>query len=69
MTHFADPLPSVVIAEMMGLDTGHYEDFKAWSNVSVVVGFNPLPTEDQVRAAEAAQKSLDALFPPSTTTK
>jgi len=62
VTRFADPLPSVVIAEMMGLDPGCYEDFKNWSNLSVVVGFNPMPTEEQVRDAEHAQQSLHALF-------
>lgn len=59
---FADPLPSVVIAEMMGLDPGCYEDFKAWSNVSVAVGFNPMSTPEQLAEAEVARKALDALF-------
>ncbi len=59
---YADPIPSVVIAEMMGLDTSCYEDFKAWSNVSVAVGFNPMPSEDQLKAANEARQSLDALF-------
>lgn len=60
--HYADPIPSVVIAEMMGLDPGCYADFKAWSNTSVAVGFNPMPTPDQVAEAERAAASLDALF-------
>ncbi len=59
---YADPIPSVVIAEMMGLDTSSYADFKAWSNVSVAVGFNPMPTEDQMREAERAEQALDAFF-------
>ncbi len=62
IARYADPIPSVVIAEMMGLDTRCYEDFKAWSNTSVAVGFNPMPSEAQLNEAMHAQAQLDALF-------
>jgi hypothetical protein len=58
----ADPLPTVVIAEMMGIDPARHAEFKSWSSISVVVGFNPAPTPEQVGAAGAAQASLDAFF-------
>lgn len=58
----ADPLPTMVIAEMLGIDAARHGDFKTWSSISVVVGFNPAPSPDQLRAAEAAQAALDAFF-------
>ena len=58
----AGPLPTVVIAEMLGIDPSRYADFKAWSTVSVAVGFNPAPTPEQMKEAEAAQKALYDFF-------
>ncbi len=56
------PFPTVVIAEMLGIDTGNHEDFKRWSDTSVQVGFNPFPTPEQVTEAEAARDALERVF-------
>ncbi len=59
---FAGPVPTVVIAEMLGIDPAMHADFKDWSDVSVQIGFNPFPTPEQTAAGEGAQAKLDAFF-------
>ena len=58
----AAPLPSIVIAEMLGIDAGLHHDFKQWSDISTDVFFNMFPSEEQVAQATAASESLNALF-------
>ncbi len=58
----AGPLPSVVIAELLGVDPSRHADFKRWSDTTVAVGFNPAPAPDQVAAAEEARDRLSELF-------
>jgi cytochrome P450 len=58
----AAPLPTVVIAEMLGLDPACYADFKEWSELSVRVGFNPAPEADAVAEAAVAGRALESLF-------
>ncbi len=60
--HFAGPVPTVVIAEMLGVDTSRREDFKKWSDTSTATFFNPLRTDDQVAAQTEAGDNLWALF-------
>jgi cytochrome P450 len=59
---FAGPIPTVVIAELLGVDAGLHAQFKQWSDLSVQIGFNPFPTEQQVVAGEKAFKALDDFF-------
>jgi cytochrome P450 len=55
----AGPLPVIVIAEMLGIDSTDRADFKRWSEATAM-GFNPMLTDDQ-RAALARQNAeLDA---------
>jgi cytochrome P450 len=58
----AGPIPTVVIAEMLGIDAGMHEQFKAWSEAAVVVSFNPSPEPEDVAAATDAQVALDTFF-------
>lgn len=58
----AAPLPSIVIAEMLGIDANKHHDFKEWSDISTDVFFNMFPTEDQIATAEKAGEELNALF-------
>ena len=44
---FAGPVPTVVIAELLGIDPQNHEQFKHWSDLMVQVGFNPFPTDEQ----------------------
>jgi cytochrome P450 len=62
IAEFAGPVPTVVIAEMLGIDAADYVNFKAWSDAGVQVAFNPFPEPDAQVTADAAQANLDALF-------
>ncbi len=58
---FAGPLPTIVIAEMLGVDAQDRADFKRWSDDGVA-SFDPFPT-DEVRAKVlAANTAMDAYF-------
>jgi cytochrome P450 len=56
MADLANPLPVIVIAELLGLSTEHHEQFKRWSN-ALISGFRPdagmnIP-EEAIRAKDA----------------
>jgi cytochrome P450 len=59
---YADPLPAVVIAEMLGLDPDSHAQFKEWSDTIAITGFNPAPQPDQVKASQQARMLLDQFF-------
>jgi cytochrome P450 len=59
---FAGPVPTVVIAELLGIDPQNHDEFKRWSDLMVQVGFNPFPTEEQKTRGEAAGKALEGFF-------
>lgn len=56
---FAGPVPTVVIAEMLGVDPQMHGQFKQWSDLLVQVGFNPFPTQEQSDQAAGAMESMD----------
>ena len=62
MEELADPLPTMVIAEMLGVDADMHEQFKRWSSASAVVAFTTLKDPTDELAAEQAQESLDEFF-------
>ena len=57
MDAFAMPLPTIVIAEMLGVDTADQADFKRWSDESIQ-NFNPMITEEERERAEAAGMAM-----------
>ncbi|MCX2983276.1 cytochrome P450 [Halieaceae bacterium IMCC14734] len=59
---FAGPIPTVVIAELLGIDAALHADFKRWSDTSVQISFNPFPTPEQQAAAETANNTLMDFF-------
>jgi cytochrome P450 len=59
---YAGPVPTVVIAEMMGIPAERHGDFKLWSDTAVKIGFNPMPTETEVKAGNEARKALGDFF-------
>lgn len=59
---FAGPVPTVVIAEMLGIDPDMHDQFKTWSDVSVISAFNPFPTEEQRQASDEAYTNLWNFF-------
>lgn len=62
ISRFAGPVPTVVIAEMLGIDPSRRADFKTWSDQSVTVGFNPFATPEERAIADAARAALDEFF-------
>jgi cytochrome P450 len=54
----AGPLPGIVIAEMLGVDTADRPNFKRWADDSVM-GFNPLLDAEARRKVEAAGSALN----------
>jgi cytochrome P450 len=62
IARFAAPVPTVVIARMLGVDPDMYEKFHTWSDQVVQVRFNPFPTVEQQHAAAAAQQALNDMF-------
>ena len=56
---FANPLPIIVIAEMLGVDPADRRDFKRWSD-GQAMSLNPLLTEDERATGEAADAELEA---------
>ncbi|HEM47464.1 MAG TPA: cytochrome P450, partial [Alphaproteobacteria bacterium] len=58
----AGPLPTVVIAELLGIEPSRHGDFKAWSDDAVLIGFNPDPAQDEIRRGERARAALDTFF-------
>jgi cytochrome P450 len=55
---FADPLPSRVITQLLGLPAEHYEQFKAWTNdIYHFIGVSPV--DRTTRAAKATASALE----------
>ena len=58
----ANPLPAIAIAKLLGVDDAKQADFKAWSEASVVAGFNPFASDEEKAEAKRARHALDACF-------
>ena len=65
MEDFAEPFPTAVIAEVLGVDRGKREDFQRWSKALSQV-FNPKPTPEQLErlkwGSENFQDYLKEIF-------
>lgn len=62
IAEFAGPVPTIVIARMLGIDESRVDAFKTWSDTSVKIAFNPFSTPEELAAGEAARESLNAFF-------
>ncbi len=60
MKAFCEPYPTIVIAEMLGVDPKDQADFKRWTDDSVAAGFDPFASEETRQKAMAAGEALDA---------
>ena len=58
----ANPIPTVVIAELLGIDPEQHAQFKAWSDASIVTAFSPVNDPADVAAADAAHAALGNFF-------
>ncbi|MFT7221777.1 MAG: cytochrome P450, partial [Candidatus Azotimanducaceae bacterium] len=59
---FAGPIPTIVIAGMLGVDPAMQDDFKTWSDTSVISAFNPFATKEQEAASAKAGRNLHEFF-------
>jgi len=57
---FADPLPVIVIADMLGVEREMRAQFKQWSADIVAGFFNPLRIQEQTERGARAQRALSA---------
>lgn len=58
---FAGPLPTIVIAEMLGVDPADRADFKRWSDLGVM-NFNPMLSPEERARVDEAGAALEAYF-------
>jgi cytochrome P450 len=58
---FAGPLPTLVIAEMLGVSLEDRSDFKRWSD-DLIFGFDPLRDEETSKRIEASGEAMRAYF-------
>ena len=58
---YAAPLPTIVIAEMLGVDPADQGDFKRWSD-ALAHSFNPVRTPEQETVLQAGQMGLAGYF-------
>jgi cytochrome P450 len=61
MADLANPLPVIVIAEMLGVSAGDHEQFKRWSN-ALISSFRPDTIGEVAEEAIAAKNALRAYF-------
>ena len=60
MTAFCQPFPTIVIAEMLGVDPKDQADFKRWTDDGVAAGFDPFASEEKQQRAKVAREQLEA---------
>ena len=56
---YSNPLPTIVISAILGVNESDQEDFKRWSDARVQI-FNPNRTPEQKAAMEQALQSFTA---------
>ena len=57
VTTFSKPIPTIVIAEYIGVDPNHHKQFKAWTDSLLLQGY-PMPTEAQWEEIVSADAEL-----------
>ncbi len=60
MAGFCQPYPTIVIAEMLGVDPADQADFKRWTDDVVAAGFDPFASEEMRQKAEIAGQQMEA---------
>lgn len=54
----ARPLPTMVVAELIGVEPQRHKDFKAWSDAMIEFKLNPMCSKEQIFQGENAEKSI-----------
>ncbi len=58
----ANPIPTVVIAELLGVDPERHGDFKEWSDAVIKTAFSPVSSEEDTKSADEARERLFSFF-------
>lgn len=58
----ANPIPTVVIAELLGVDPERHGQFKTWSDTMIKTAFTPFGAPEDVAASEQAREEIAAFF-------
>ncbi len=58
----ANPVPTVVIAELLGIDSSKHEQFKTWSGQMIKVAFTPVVDPADLATAQLAQENMMEFF-------
>ena len=59
MAAFCQPYPTIVNAEMLGVDPKDQADFKRWTDDGVAAGFDPFASEETQKRAKVAREQLE----------
>jgi len=62
IAEYAAPIPTIVIAEMMGISTDLQADFRRWSAAAVTAAFNFAPTPEEASEGMQAASALEDFF-------
>ena len=62
MSDIAEPVPTVVIAEIMGIPSDKQADFKRWSAMTQEAAFSPAPSEEALQSAAEGSQELESFF-------
>lgn len=61
MAAFAGPLPTIIIARMLGVGADRQDDFKRWSD-DLVFALSPVKTDEIAARVEAAAENMQGFF-------
>lgn len=62
ISEVADSIPTIVIAEKLGVDATQYAQFKAWSAAALKIAFSPINAHEDLLEAEKAFAGLRETF-------
>jgi len=62
ISKIANPIPTIVIAEMLGVDPDRHDQLSSWSDAVIKVAFSPMEDPEGTAAAEEARAKLSSLF-------
>ena len=58
----ARPLPTILFAELLGIDKERHSDFKTWSDQAVAAKLNPLASDAVKATGETAHNNINAII-------
>ena len=58
----ANPIPTVVIAELLGVDPERHGDFKRWSDAVIKTAFSPVSSKEDTESTDEARERLFSFF-------